>query len=136
MPGFGALPAASVAGGEALGPVGIDGAPSAGWVVDHAIHHAPQMVDGALRVAGNSRLYLVHDHTKKAWEEHQYIRLDLSASPLTFTLDLSKVPCGCLACVYLVAMPDPSLGANYCDMVCDGAVSVTSNSFVRTPDCR
>ena len=30
---------------------------------------------------------------------------------------LSNVPCGCLACVYLVAMNDPGGGAsNYCDM--------------------
>ena len=31
----------------------------------------------------------------------------MMASPLRFSLDLSKVECGCLACIYLVAMPDP-----------------------------
>ena len=51
------------------------------------------------------------------WGDHRYVRSDLHQSPLKFTLDLSAVNCGCLACVYLVAMEDPSRGrSNYCDM--------------------
>ena len=70
-----------------------------------------------LRVHGDNRMYLVEDHRQTIWGTHKYVRLDLNAEPLKFTLDLSGVPCGCLACVYLVAMADPEWGgdANYCD---------------------
>jgi hypothetical protein len=52
----------------------------------------------------------VQDSLQTRWAAHQYMRMDLSRSPLSFTLDLSGVPCGCLACVYLVAMADPTDG--------------------------
>ena len=43
--------------------------------------------------------------------------MDLAKKPLAFQLDLSNVPCGCLACIYLVKMADPGPGtSNYCDM--------------------
>lgn len=88
--------------------------PRMGWVTDHAKSLAPSVVAGVLSVQGDTRVYLVQDYTKRDWEQHQYMRLDLSAKALEFTLDLSKVPCGCLACVYLVAMKDPDPnGANY-----------------------
>lgn len=121
LPSFQALKPPSMSGGMALGPISFDD-PSAdhpsraGWVIDHAKDHNPEMIDGALRIAGDSRLYLVQDHTQSSWEKHKYVRFDLAAHPLSFTLDLSSVPCGCLATVYLVSMPDPSLGSNYCDM--------------------
>lgn len=71
--------------------------------------------DGALHITGEGRSYLVHDHRERGWGSHRYLRFDLS-DPLTFTLDLSNVPCGCVASVYLVRMRDPSPGhSNYCD---------------------
>ena len=88
--------------------------PNVGWVEEHHKTTAPTVTDGMLRVQGNSRLYLVQDYQPAKWEEHKYIRLDLRRDPLSFTLDLSNVPCGCLACVYMVKMKDPSAtGSNY-----------------------
>ena len=59
---------------------------------------------------------LVKDYRERSWDHHKYLRFDL-ADPLAFDVDLSGVPCGCVACVYMVAMSDPSKGvSNYCDM--------------------
>lgn len=64
---------------------------------------------------GDARVYLVENYRATTWAEHKYPRIDLMSSPLTFTLDVSKVPCGCLACVYMVAMKDPIENSNnYC----------------------
>ena len=92
---------------------------TAGWVVDHGTVHV-STADGATRVSGDTRAYLVEDYRRTAWREHKYVRIDPTepAEPFAFDLDVSGVPCGCLACVYLVAMRDPSSfkGSNYCDM--------------------
>ena len=94
-----------------FGPVG----GGHGWAAEHG--QAPSVSHGALTVHGDSRLYLVRDSAGEDWARHSYVRLDLGASPLRFTIDTSNVPCGCLACVYLVSMPDPEAGrSNYCDM--------------------
>ena len=104
---LGLLAAASAQ--RAVGPV----AAGRGWAVDHGY---PLFDDDVLTMRGDSRLYLVEDHTRSSWDEHKYARVDLRQNPLIYTLDLSGVPCGCLACVYLVAMADPSGGgSNYCD---------------------
>ena len=72
--------------------------PKMGWVTDHAKSLAPSVVAGLLNVQGDSRVYLVQDYTKRDWFDHHYVRLDLHRKALEFTLDLSNVPCGCLAC--------------------------------------
>jgi hypothetical protein len=92
--------------------VGAAGAhPKAGW----ATHFGNvQVADGSLTVTGNARTYLVQDHDHLRWEDHKYVRLNPQVEPVRFTLDLSGVPCGCLACVYMVKMKDPSdEGPNY-----------------------
>ena len=103
--------------GAAYGPLNglIAGAPAeSGWAIDSGTGQL--LRDGAFRLQGNSRAMLVHDHKVNAWSKHAYVRVDLRDG-LTFTLDLSNVPCGCLACVYLVAARDPDAGGtNYCDM--------------------
>ena len=97
----------------AKGPVSGAG-PKAGWVVDHG---KVQFEDSTMTMTGDSRAYLIEDYSMKSWADHKYVRLDLAADPLIFDLDLSGVPCGCLACVYVVAMKDPSGDKpNYCDM--------------------
>jgi len=58
---------------------------------------------------------LVRNFMERGWANHKYARFDLT-NPLMFEVDLSNVPCGCVASVYLVRMRDPSLGrSNYCD---------------------
>ena len=109
-----------VRGQRAHGPApGVNGRhPNVGWVADHFKSTEPSMTDGMLRVQGDSRLYLVQDYQQTQWQDHKYMRLDLHNDPLRFTLDLSNVPCGCLACVYMVKMKDPAAasGSNYCGM--------------------
>jgi len=79
----------------AVGPVG---GGSMGWAVDHATY-PPRVDGGALTVRGDARVYLVQDHAAgTTWGAHKYVRLDLRRE-LRFNLDLSQVPCGCLACV-------------------------------------
>lgn len=123
--GVGAAPGAGDAAtgtGEApaFGPIS-SVSPRAGWVVDHG-HVSVSGAgfdDGSVTISGDTRAYLVEDYTRSSWRTHKYSRVDLSRTqPLTFRVDLSNVPCGCLACVYLVAMNDPSAfrGSNYCDM--------------------
>ena len=89
-----------------------------GWIIDHAQSDAPTVTDGALTVTGDVRAYLVQDFQAGGdWGDHRYVRSDMHEAPLSFTLDLSGVDCGCLACVYLVAMKDPTSGnSQYCDM--------------------
>ena len=118
VPTFGAAQDPSPSG-AAFGPVpnAVGGNNNVGWAVDNNNDATPEVVDGAVRVTGDARIYLVEDHKQQTWAGHKYVRLDLQSSPLRFTLDLSNVPCGCLACVYLVAMKDPASGdSNYCDM--------------------
>ena len=101
----------------AYGPAGVGKHYNAGWVAEHYKDTQPSMTNGKFKVQGDSRAYLVQDSTQTLWQDHKYVRLDLQKDPLTFSLDLSKVPCGCLACVYMVKMKDPDVdGSNYCDM--------------------
>ena len=109
----GSIPeACRVCPGTAQGPIDSVG-PTAGWALENGLGMS---VDGGrLRLAGEGRAYLVTDYRQRSWSNHKYMRFDLS-DPLTFELDLSGVPCGCIASVYLVKMKDPSLGrSNYCD---------------------
>ena len=110
------LLAAAVDAQVAVGPViGL-----AGWALDDPDHHnkvRPSANGSTLRVTSDTRVFLVKDSRKTLWADHEYLKIDLRSGPLRFTLDLSGVPCGCLACVYLVAMQDPSrTSPNYCDI--------------------
>lgn len=86
-----------------FGPIGMSGgitgrvgnAPNAGIAMEYG---TASVEDGAFRITGDARAYLVRDHNARRWEENTYVRLDMS-STLTFSLDLSGVPCGCLACI-------------------------------------
>ena len=110
----GGFPAAcAVCPGLAQGPVASI-KPTAGWVLDHGKNAS--FMGESLRVTGEARAYLVQDFNKRTGTA-----TSTSAStwtdPLSFDIDVRNVPCGCLACVYLTAMPDPAFGQpNYCDM--------------------
>ena len=83
MPTFGAAQGEAPSG-SAFGPVGsgaVSGHPHAGWAVDNDGDAAPMVVDGAVRVMGDSRVYLVQDHRESNWDSHQYVRLDLQVHP-------------------------------------------------------
>ena len=109
-------------GGDEMGTLGpleagaVSGHPNAGWVADNE-KGTYEISNGVFKVRGDSRAYLVEDYRQTSWSDHKYVRLDLQEAPLTYTVDLSNVGCGCLACVYMVAMPDPyGAQSNYCDM--------------------
>lgn len=75
----------------------VSGATHAGWAVEDgkgSVGHS-----GEFRLTGDSRAYLVSDYRVGSWEQHQYVRFDMHTQSLSFDIDLSKVPCGCLACV-------------------------------------
>lgn len=104
--------------GRAVGPAIAQ--TNTGWAIDHG--GAQITPDAGVTVRGDTRIYLVEDFHGATWPQHQYVRLDLRKS-ISFDLDLSGVPCGCLACVYLVAMSDPGHNNylnkdvnNYCDV--------------------
>jgi hypothetical protein len=54
---------------------------------------------GAVRLAGNSRAYLM-----RARHGRKYELLDLRGKEMRFTVDVSRVHCSCNAAWYLVAM--------------------------------
>ena len=97
-----------------LGPVSghIANAPNAGWALESG--HGSLEAAGGFRLTGDARAYLVRDHGPSQWAHRRYVRLDLRQESLRFSLDLSKVPCGCLACIYLVAMSDPDESGSQC----------------------
>ena len=104
---------------QAFGPLEGVGTALAGWAVDDPDRHRPKppVVDGdTLRLFGDTRVYLVADHTQSEWSDHDYLHMLHDGREMSFTLDLSRVPCGCIATVYLVQMDRPGLtDANYCD---------------------
>lgn len=72
--------------------------------------------DRQVGIWGPSRSYLVENWQSGSWWNTRYYRLDLRGKTMSYTVDLSKVGCGCIACMYLVAMPNPGPGPNYCDI--------------------
>ena len=68
-------------------------------------------------LAQNVRGYLVTDYRKHEWSQINYEKLDLLGKTLSYTVDVSKVDCGCNAALYLVAMDRPtSFSSGYCDI--------------------
>lgn len=77
--------------------------------------------DGELfGIRSNSRMYLVENWQADDWSGAGYVRLNLLNKTLRVNADVSKVPCGCAATLYLVAMGDPNGGPNYCDIQPNG----------------
>lgn len=62
-------------------------------------------------------MYLVDNWQANDWSGTGYVRFNLLNKTLRVNVDVSKVPCGCAATLYLVAMGDPiNYGPNYCDI--------------------
>ena len=56
---------------------------------------------GALRVSGaTSRMYMVEDWQVDSWAKLKYLRFNLPGKELRFTLDMSKMGCGCVFAMY------------------------------------
>ena len=58
---------------QAFGPLEGVGTALAGWAVDDPDRHRPKppVVDGdTLRLFGDTRVYLVADHTQSEWSDH------------------------------------------------------------------
>merc|ERR1719453_195161 len=73
--------------------------------------------DGEIILSKDTRGYLIDNIDEMSWSDVQYKKLDLLGKTLSFGVDLSNVPCGCNAAVYLVAMTEPeSDSSGYCDI--------------------
>ena len=64
----------------------------------------------------NSRAYLYVEHSTG---KSNPVPIDLRGRTLRFTIDVSHVPCGCIAALYFVAMRAPAdkQWASYCDIL-------------------
>lgn len=74
-------------------------------------------------MTGGSRLFLANDKefapsTVRSWKDISYRKLALLGQQLSFSVDMSKVGCGCNGAVYLVAMDEASshIASGYCDI--------------------
>lgn len=72
--------------------------------------------DGSFGMQGNMRMYLVEDYQVTDWWGAKFVTFNLLGKTLTYTVDLSKVPCGVIACLYFTANWKPGPGSNYCDI--------------------
>ena len=64
------------------------------------------------------RAYLARKPSSESWSGSTYDKLRLLGKTLTWTVDLSRVGCGCNAALYLVSMTQPdSTGSRYCDIM-------------------
>ena len=91
-------------------PDGFDGSPNAG--LDAAYGNIEATTPGTIELSGNGRGYIIKDHTKG----RQYKLFNMLGKTLHFTVDVSKVPCGCNAALYFVAMRAGNSPDNYCDI--------------------
>lgn len=88
-------------------------APSSGFLVEYGNGWTE---DGKFSLKGGSRMYLAQDWAAPDWWAAKYQRFNLLGKWMTWTVDLSNVGCGVIACLYFSAMQDPGPGPNYCDI--------------------
>lgn len=104
-----------------------DNEASLGSLVAEAWSQPIASTDGhrGFALTGSSRLFLVDNDadafapaTVRSWSALRYKKLQLLGSKLEFTIDYSKVGCGCNGAVYLVAMDKPrgTFSSGYCDI--------------------
>ena len=76
-----------------------------------------------MALQGNQRAYLV-EREAQWWNDLTYHRLYLRSKTLRWTMDISKVGCGCNAALYLVKAPQPDAsGSRYCDILSGDSTS-------------
>ena len=91
-------------------PAGIEDNPNAGFNVHYGSVDAPE--DGTIELRGNTRAYLVADRHN---QHSEYQHIDMRGKTLSFTADMSKVPCSVNAALYFVQM-DGYHPDGYCDI--------------------
>jgi len=99
-------------------PFSFEGHPTAGWATDMpgTDHGWSWAQNGGFGIQGKQRMYLMEDINAPSWWASKYVRFNLLGKTLTFTVDLSGVPCGVVACFYFVALWKPGPGSSYCDI--------------------
>ena len=75
-------------------------------------------ITGSTRMFYSSLVPSPEQAAKMQWSDVAYEKLALLDKSLSFTIDMSAVPCGCNAALYLVQMDMPSGddGSGYCDI--------------------
>jgi len=100
-------------------PFWFEGHPAAGWATDMPVteHAFSWAKDGSFGIKGGAqRMYLMEDINAPSWWDANYVLFNLLGKTVTFTADLSGVPCGVAASLYFVAFWKPGPGSNYCDV--------------------
>jgi len=97
---------------------GIANHPKAGWATDMPgfDHGWSWAKNGAFGIQGKQRMYLMEDLSVNDWWGSKYVFYNLLGKTVTFTVDISGVPCGVAACLYFVAIWNPGPGSQYCDI--------------------
>mmetsp|Transcript_99580 Transcript_99580/g.277222 ORF Transcript_99580/g.277222 Transcript_99580/m.277222 type:complete len:510 (-) Transcript_99580:118-1647(-) len=72
--------------------------------------------DRSIGIKGKQRMYLAKDIHAVDWALTEIIGFDLRGRTISFTVDLSNVPCGVAACLYFTENWEPQPGkSGYCD---------------------
>lgn len=93
-----------------------------GWLWTHASPQPdwPKGVQKQVGVHGNNRAYLVEDYVPKDWATASPLSLNLLGKTVSYTVDMTKVPCGVVACLYFVQNQKADSSSNYCDIQTNG----------------
>eukprot|EP00419_Tripos_fusus_P000243 CAMPEP_0172691612 /NCGR_PEP_ID=MMETSP1074-20121228/24675_1 /TAXON_ID=2916 /ORGANISM="Ceratium fusus, Strain PA161109" /LENGTH=475 /DNA_ID=CAMNT_0013511709 /DNA_START=145 /DNA_END=1572 /DNA_ORIENTATION=- len=89
-----------------------------GWINDMpgTDHGSSFSRNGTFGIAGKQRMYLMEDAWVHDWFGAKYHIFNLLGKTVSYTVDLSQMPCGVAACLYFVANRKPGPGSNYCDI--------------------
>lgn len=89
-----------------------------GWINDMpgTDHGSSYSHNGTFGITGKQRMYLMEDAWVHDWFGAKYHVFNLLGKTVSYTVDLSQVPCGVAACLYFVANRKPGPASNYCDI--------------------
>uniref|UniRef100_A0A7S0FIM8 cellulose 1,4-beta-cellobiosidase (non-reducing end) n=1 Tax=Pyrodinium bahamense TaxID=73915 RepID=A0A7S0FIM8_9DINO len=90
----------------------------AGWVNDMpgTDHGVSWTKNNSFGIKGKQRMYLLQNWMVPDWWKSEYVLFNLLGKTISFTVDLSKMPCGVVSCLYFVENWKPGPGSNYCDI--------------------
>lgn len=99
------------------------GSDTAGWVEDFGFIDA-HPDGGSVTFRSDARAYLVPNIYARDWWGGSFKTFHLKGQTISFTVDLSNVGCGCIACLYFVPLRKPGPGSNYCDGQTGGCIEI------------